>query len=197
MHCDLVEASRALCADLGLGLQDFLAHVQDAMLIKPDVFWTSSMDECKLLYALTRMMRPERALEIGTGGQCSAWHIGRAMEENGVGTLISVDPRIDRPLRPVPRTMFVVGDGIQYSWYEQGPLDFLFEDGPHAEGFTEMVLRGCLPRLKRGGIVLVHDFEHTMAGPWIRSDCKKVLGRDLPSVQVGDSECGIGWWRKM
>ncbi len=43
------------------------------------------------LYALIKMQRPERMLELGTGtGVCAFW-AAQGMKENGVGTVLTVD----------------------------------------------------------------------------------------------------------
>lgn len=51
-----------------------------------------TLEDCEWLYALVRLMKPARALEIGTGQGVSARFIAEALAENGAGWLDTVEP---------------------------------------------------------------------------------------------------------
>lgn len=52
----------------------------------------SSLAECEAMYRFLREQRPDTVVEIGMGYGVSALTILTALEENGKGSLISVDP---------------------------------------------------------------------------------------------------------
>jgi predicted O-methyltransferase YrrM len=51
-------------------------------------------DSANLLYGLTRSMKPEICVEIGSALGKSASYIGLALRENGRGRLYAIDPHM-------------------------------------------------------------------------------------------------------
>lgn len=149
----------------------------NAMLRRPvelqrlDLLWTAptemSIDERLMLYALVRGHRPVRALEIGTFKGGSAAIIANAMEENGVGHLVSVDPmpcveveerlfhgRFQSLARPSPEGV------IEAREIAGGDFDLILIDGIHIHTQTEKDIAACLPYAADGAYILLHDAFH-------------------------------------
>ncbi|MBI4552047.1 MAG: class I SAM-dependent methyltransferase [Candidatus Latescibacteria bacterium] len=123
-----------------------------------------SLDERLLLFALIRGHRPERALEIGTRQGGSAAIITCAMEDNGAGRLIGVDPNPDITVnprvfhgrfhliaRPSPEAVAEAREAAG------GPFDFVLIDGVHVYDQVTKDIEGCLPHLTDGAYLLLHD----------------------------------------
>lgn len=136
-----------------------------------DVVWTAptemSIDERLMLYGLVRGHRPVRALEIGTFKGGSAVIIATAMEANGLGRLVSVDPmpiieveerlfrgRFHSLARPSP-------EGIaEARAIAGGEFDLILIDGIHIYDQTERDIAACVPHAAEGAYVLLHDAFH-------------------------------------
>src|SRR5215472_1851586 len=97
-----------------------------------------SISERLFLYALVRATCPQRALEIGTALGGSAAIIAAAMEDNGVGRIIGVDPlrRVD-PVHPRYHGRFHLIESAAPSGIDEAArlagsgFDFVFYDGPN------------------------------------------------------------------
>ncbi len=53
--------------------------------------WAVESGTSLLLYVLTRIIRPKQVIELGVGNGASSYYLLRALEENGEGTLVSLD----------------------------------------------------------------------------------------------------------
>jgi predicted O-methyltransferase YrrM len=53
--------------------------------------WAVESGTSFLLYTLTRVLRPRQVIELGVGNGASSYYLLRALEENGEGTLVSLD----------------------------------------------------------------------------------------------------------
>ena len=193
------ETTKQLCQDLGLDADKFLAYCQeDEVGGYPEKWEVGSIwaVEGKILYALTRILKPETALEFGTRHGCSTAHFCAALDRNGHGSVTTVDVLDFEPnARTHPRVWQVVSEGVTFAqqWHE--PIDFVFEDGPHSTEFTRDVIRLCLPNLKPGGIVVVHDACHYIVGKQVSQGLREAVG-DFGAILSEPSDCGLGYWRK-
>lgn len=120
------------------------------------------------LYALVRGLRPERALEIGTRWGGSARIITAAMEDNGMGRLVGLDPAVEAfraSKRSVHGRFTLVkgwspGDIPTAAGLHDGLIDFAFVDALHTHHSCKADLEGLLPHLAPGAHVLLHDALH-------------------------------------
>jgi predicted O-methyltransferase YrrM len=136
------------------------------------VVYRQPTDMCEtdrlMLYALTRGLRPERALEIGARWGGSARIITNAMQENGIGQAAGIDPAPEafwaRPRELHGRYTLVSGYSPQAIPEAVdrlgGLLDLVFIDGLHTHDAVLADFLGVLPHLAAGAYILVHDAYH-------------------------------------
>jgi predicted O-methyltransferase YrrM len=126
-------------------------------------FWENAMfgfTSACLLHAMVRLRRPARVVEVGAG--MSTFLFLAALEANGGGELVSIDPYpasylselgsgdhviIDRPVQEVAPEILA-------------DADFLFIDSSHVSrtgSDVNMLYLDVLPRLSSGTTVHVHD----------------------------------------
>jgi predicted O-methyltransferase YrrM len=125
------------------------------------------LDERLYLYSFVRGFRPERALEIGVLRGGSGCIIANAMEDNGCGMVVGLDPeprievrkrdfhgRYHLILKPSP-------EGLQEAFQVAGGrFDFVFIDGLHMYKQVVRDIEGILPFLCDGAYILFHDAFH-------------------------------------
>jgi predicted O-methyltransferase YrrM len=125
------------------------------------------VDERLFLYSLVRGFQPERALEIGVLRGGGGAIMANAMEENGRGLIIGLDPAPDlrvRPrdlhgryrviTRPSPEGLPEARDAAG------GAFDFVLVDGLHQYSQVRRDIEGVLPHVADGAYVLFHDAFH-------------------------------------
>src|SRR5712664_2431719 len=125
------------------------------------------LDERRYLYSFVRGFRPERALEIGVLRGGSGCIIANAMEDNGQGVIVGIDPepmievrksnfhgRYHLILKPSPEGL---GEARQIAG---GPFDFVFIDGLHLYKQVVRDIEGVLPFVCEGAYILFHDAFH-------------------------------------
>jgi predicted O-methyltransferase YrrM len=125
------------------------------------------VDEKLFLYAFIRGFRPQRSLEIGVGQGGSALITTNAMEENGVGLHVGVDPtpnlkvawkdlhgRFKLIAKPSPE---VIPEAREAAG---GPFDFVLIDGLHIYDPVRKDIAAILPHLADGAYLLFHDAFH-------------------------------------
>ena len=125
------------------------------------------VDERLFLYALVRGFQPERALEIGVLQGGGGAIMANAMEENGKGLIIGLDPapnlkvnprdlhgRYTVIAKPSPEAVPEARDAAG------GPFDFVLVDGLHQYSQVRRDIEGILPHLADGSYVLFHDAFH-------------------------------------
>jgi predicted O-methyltransferase YrrM len=125
------------------------------------------VDERLFLYSLVRGFRPERALEIGVLQGGGGAIMANAMEENGVGVIIGLDPSPQLAVRPADlhgRYRVIARpspEGIAEARAAAGgPFDFVLVDGLHQYSQVRRDIEGLLPHLADGAYVLFHDAFH-------------------------------------
>jgi len=122
-----------------------------------------------LLFALVRGLRPTHALEIGMRWGGSARIITNAMEENGEGALVGIDPETDAFRVPAAelhgRYTLIRGyspEAIPKAMATAGMenFDFVFIDALHTHDAVKKDLAGVLPYLADGAHIILHDTFH-------------------------------------
>jgi hypothetical protein len=109
-------------------------------------------------YGLIRESRPSKIIEIGAGW--SSRIALTALEDNGAGTLVTVEP-YDMSRLPIEPTYRVPVEQLPVETFDDlGAGDMLFVDSSHVARIggdvTFLILR-VLPRLQRGVLVHFHD----------------------------------------
>ncbi len=154
-----------------------------------------------MLFALVRGLRPNRALEIGSRWGGSARIITNAMEENGFGQLIGIDPNSKvfraRQQHLHRRYALIAGYSPQAIPLAVeklgGNLDFVFIDGLHIYDAALADFRGCLPYLADGAHVVIHDAFHQGVAQAVQQgleenpefiDCGFITRNATPDVPV-------------
>jgi cephalosporin hydroxylase len=138
------------------------------------------IEERLYLYSFIRGFRPERALEIGVLRGGSACIITNAMEDNGKGILVGVDPypilevrssalhgRYQLVTKPSPEGL------VEAARLAGGQFDFVFIDGLHIYSQVVRDIEGTLPLLSDGAYVMFHDAFHYGVGTAISESVVK------------------------
>ncbi len=121
-----------------------------------------------VLYGLIRGLKPRTYLEVGVRWGGSARIVASAMEANGSGKAVGLDPDLSA-FRPRARELFgryatVRGyspDDIGKAVKElDGPVDFAFIDAVHTYSAVKEDLAGILPYLSDTACILFHDAYH-------------------------------------
>jgi predicted O-methyltransferase YrrM len=126
-----------------------------------------SVDERLFLYALARGSVPQRVLEIGTSQGGSAAIFAAALEANGAGTVVGIDPmpRIDLPFGVFHgRFHLVTGESPgaieEAARLAGGPFDLVLIDGMHIYEQAATDLAGAMPYMAEEAYILFHDAFH-------------------------------------
>jgi predicted O-methyltransferase YrrM len=127
----------------------------------------------RFLYFLARDLRPEHVLECGTGYGGSSLHILAALEDADHGHLhtVELDPTrrrlaqeaIDRFFPGTQRLTSLGGsfaDVLPEVVESIGPLDLVFEDGPHTPEVTLNVFHQLVDAVRPGGVLIFDDVQH-------------------------------------
>lgn len=126
--------------------------------------WATETEVFDFLYGIVRMTKPERVLEIGTFEGDTAIAIGKALRENGVGNLITLD------IKDFDQEANVKEAGLDkyVKCIKEKPDEFLaqlsdnsfdmaFIDDGHSYDDCSRDLRNCHRLVKRFGYILGHD----------------------------------------
>lgn len=137
------------------------------------------------LYSVVRGCEARRVLEFGTG--VSSQVIVAALRESS-GVLYSVSPN---PSADLPTTVndahwrhTVARSEAIYPYIAGwGPFDVVLHDGSHDAETVEADLAAALPHVRRFGVVLVHDTQHSYSGPGVCYGMLRAI-RQAPGVRV-------------
>ena len=174
---------------------------------------TDSQDRGPVLYAVTRALRPELAIETGVANGSSSYYFLSAMRANGSGKLHSIDlPPGTSTQSEYHRTdVTAIARGHESGWLVPEELrsmwelhlgdtrvilpkvlastpeiDLFFHDSEHTYEAMTFEFRSAWPRLRPGGLLGSDDVS------WNRSFFDFVEAQRLPTVLVG----GFGFTRK-
>lgn len=116
------------------------------------------------LYSIVLGMDAKKVLELGSG--VSSPVILEALQKTG-GTLTTCDPRdmegigLDDNFRESHKNWEYIQDYSQNVIDKlEGPFDIVLHDGSHEGKVLFKDLRKIIPKVKKGGIILVHDTNH-------------------------------------
>jgi predicted O-methyltransferase YrrM len=154
-----------------------LADLQPLERLRPSIGKSYAGEEGRLLYLMTRFVRPELIFEFSPKRGWSTAHMASALERNAKGRIISfeLDPnyvwaarRTLRRLGLEHRARFVVGDVREElprvyetlrSSHGVTGIDFLFIDSDHGEPFARWYIDNLFPLVKQSGVIHVHDIQ--------------------------------------
>lgn len=134
------------------------------------MFNTSSpeVEVCEFLWALVRLIKPEKILECGTGYGISAAYMALALRQNGRGELTTVEMMPDPYdaaallLHKLDLRSYVhLWQGRAEDFTPEGLYDILFLDTEPNARFAEFLR--FWPSLKPGGVVIIHDLHAYMS----------------------------------
>ncbi len=123
---------------------------------------TAYTRDAQLLYAMVRLLLPEKILESGTNFGGSANHLLAALAKNGMGKLVTIDTTpdsgdfiFDEYLGQVDVLIEDICEYVQRP--EATAFDFIYEDASH-EVHTVRAVYEALPTLAPNGcFVISHD----------------------------------------
>jgi len=126
-----------------------------------------SIPERLFLYSLVRGTLPRRVLEIGTAFGGSAAIISTALEDNGLGTLIGLDPspRVD-PNMPRYYGRFKLVEHAAPKGIEEaarladGTFDLIFYDGPNVHSAASSIIAAIIPHLSERAFIIIDNGFH-------------------------------------
>lgn len=183
-------------------LPDFLIgeNRDPGMTIK----WSATSELAATTYALVRMLKPEVVVETGVGAGVSSWTILHAMEENGVGKLVSIDlPTPNTEL--LPEVGYLVPDDLRHRWDLQtgpsksllpkvlvghGEVDIFQHDSRHSYSNQLREYTTAWPFVREGGMLVSDDVSNDAL-----YDASRQWGRE-PSIIGQSKESPIGLVRK-
>jgi predicted O-methyltransferase YrrM len=126
-----------------------------------------SFEERLFLYALVRGSQPQRVLEVGTSQGGSAAIFASALQANGSGTVVGIDPlpRIELPVSAFHgRFHLVTGESPaaieEAARLAGGPFDLVLIDGMHIYEYAANDAAGVVPFMAEQGYILFHDAFH-------------------------------------
>lgn len=139
--------------------------------------WAADSLFARLCYLACRLIKPETVVETGVAYGVSSAYILKALEQNGRGTLHSVDLP---PLRREYERFWgvAVPDGLREGWIlrrgssrrvlpgllrETGPVGLFVHDSLHTRRNMRHEFDTVWPNLRPGGILLADDVERNSA----------------------------------
>jgi methyltransferase family protein len=162
------------------------------------------------LYAMIRKAKPLVVIETGVASGVSSYSILQALEDNGKGSLYSIDlPNVSLPLPKGQNAGFLVPESLKSRWTLKlgdskselpilldrvGSVDFFIHDSLHEYGHMMFEYEAAWPKLRKGGILFSDDVSFTDA---FQDFCKS---RGLQGTIVERRESGytikLGWVEK-
>ena len=151
---------------------DCLAVANSVFSVYPETALINALSR-SLLYFLTRYLRPDYALEIGTYKAGSSEILTHALLTNGTGTLITIDPFGQERVPPIldswPDSLrkhisyMPVSSMDCFIHVEQCKMlfDLLFVDGDHSYEYALFDLQMAARYTKPGAVIVMDNVEQT------------------------------------
>jgi len=145
-------------------------HARSATEDVPNVSLRNGM----FLYLMTKLLRPQRILEVGTANGVSALFFAKALKELGTGDITTIDcskPTSDEGLENFKSfgvddlITFHFGDAKEIIPTLEGTFDLIFVDA--RKKHYKIFLEQCLTKVSEGGVIIFDDvmkFRHKMEG---------------------------------
>jgi predicted O-methyltransferase YrrM len=131
---------------------------------KSGLDWQVERETADFLYGFTRMIKPQRVLEIGTFEGLGSTAIAKAMRENEVGKLWTIDIKEYGQTQTMENeglsdiVTCLIGDATEALLLaEHGQFDFTFVDDGHSFEDASRDLRVSHKLIRRFGYILGHD----------------------------------------
>ena len=127
-------------------------------------------------------------VEVGTFHGASAY--AASFNAHHVDTIDIYDwqPRIGLSLLPRDNIWRFRGTADDFIKKFQAPIDVLFIDGSHEYDYIKRDIAALCPLVKKGGIVMFHDYHPQSAGvkpavdEWLHATAHKILAHPVPNV---------------
>ncbi len=154
--------------------------------------------EGQFMYALTRALKPERVIEIGTWNGCSASHFLSAMLKNEKGQKVGIDVQhhpdgINIPVEAAKHWRFYEREGVDVLASEKLSAQIVFEDASHEFTDTVALLVAILEYVKPK-IIISHDAHHPAKRDAVRRAWGLVFGEGkYETALIDPSDCGLAW----
>jgi predicted O-methyltransferase YrrM len=194
-----------------------LDHMFSHFRAKTIPFNSGLGDSSYLLYGITRAMKPEVCVEIGSARGKSACFIGMALRENGGGKLFAIDPHrptawndfesvdtcevMRRNLRALRlgehvEIVRMESGAVAHGWRRQ--IDMIFIDGDHSYEGVKRDWDLFVPFVREFGVVIFHDtiWDVRPDPRWSRPDMgvprfvEELRQRAYPVLTI-DKDCGV------
>lgn len=136
-----------------------------------------NLNGIELLHLLPIYLGAKTVVELGSGSGYTASVIGGALKHTG-GMLHSVD--VDECVGARKRVeeygldnvVFHRVDAVEFCRAWKGTVDMVFEDCAHTYIATSEVLKSMAPRVRVGGLMLVHDVKNVDVERAVVDFCK-------------------------
>ncbi len=161
--------------------------------------------EGQVLYALIRLTKPQRVLELGTYHGCSATHILMALAANGEGGKLTA---VDNNLRGIEEIGHMIPDRLRdnltlhnldvYEFVTRQSkginYDFVFSDAAHSDEQIASIWSQRDKMIAPGGFLIEHDALHFLVGEAVMRGIHST-GANPFTYLTEPSDCGLAIWR--
>lgn len=126
------------------------------------------------LYACVLGLKAKQVLEFGSG--LSSRVLVDALHRTG-GQLLSIDPHPKTaPMLGEPWEVWArCSEDVRELMPSLPPLDLVLHDGAHSAAVVRDDLLAVLPRMRNGGLILIHDTLHSYVGPAMQEGLTQAL----------------------